>query len=108
MNRTKKKYNQYRRCSDQNSNPTLPWHLSILFSSESGFGKSRSSEDLFHQNLSVLASNPSHIRTVVDSVKIMLTLMDYFSPADRRTPRVTNVSCDGCVEHGGEQVETVL
>ena len=33
----------------------------------------------------------SHVYT--ELVKIMLTLMDYFSPADRRTPWVTDWYC---------------
>jgi hypothetical protein len=41
-------------------------------------------------------------------VKIILTLMDYFSPAGRRALNGTVARWLLGVEHDGEQVETVL
>jgi len=44
-------------------------------------------------------------------VKIMLTLMDYFSPPDRLKPWALNGTVARwllCVKHDGEQVETLL
>jgi hypothetical protein len=50
-----------------------------------------------------------HTSSNTGLVKIMLTLMDYFSPADRLTPLTgTVVRWLLCVKHNGEQVETVL
>ena len=60
-----------------------------------------------------IAGFASTKHTYTGLVKIMLTLMDYFSPADRRTPWVTDLNGTVarwllCVKHDGKQVETVL